>query len=889
MKLATREELEGGNVSVVVRVRPPNQREQDENHRHVVHVVDSNMLVFDPDEAEDESMGVFSRFKGHLATKQKGKDLKFVFDRVFSENASQLEVFEFTTKNILDGVLNGYNCSVFAYGATGAGKTHTMLGCEGNPGVMYLTMMELYRRIDAIKDEKRCEVAVSYLEVYNEQIHDLLEPKKPLAVREDRQKGVVVQGLSFHQPKSAEQLLEVLANGNKNRTQHPTDANATSSRSHAIFQIYVKQEDRIGSLKQNLRVAKMCLIDLAGSERASSTNASGERLREGANINRSLLALINVINALADRKTKKPHIPYRDSKLTRLLKDSIGGNCRTIMIAAVSPSAMSYEDTYNTLKYANRAKEIKLALKSNVMSLDCHISKYAAVCEELRTEVTQLREKLKKYEGKETGATGGTLATPGLTNQELDTFTEWDKALMEMFSCRRVSQMEYLDTEAQLKEMELRAAFQSRDRERLELLCEGKKLEQVRTVLVSALLKAVRGQYCVLKSAELLTPDVTSGLEELERLLKGEKMVTWADLVHERVGEKSPEKQQQVALMPVTCTVPPLVQTESGKMALFPLPATAQPSDVEKENVARQLEASRSTMPQRQATKRCLKELWPSSGLSNIPLNIPVKRLRSESSNRGKGDVPRMPEQHAKRIRRSILPKAAVPPAQEGRVKFLAPQVPDLLTGFPYKSSTPVIEGIHPLRSTPLQVTKPGPSTTVKSCTPLAPSTIQNGIKFPVMPETCNLNNTFELLENCRKTPDLAVTFAPSLFPGEENRSDGICKSSSSNCAQSLAVPKFTIKGPSGPLYGKRTTTPSTTKLTALRKRKSVSPATICRTGSHPRYGSKATRLRSGPVRENPTVPSKAAKLQASTFPRLHSNKKLVPDAGLPPVTTSFG
>uniref|UniRef100_H3B8Z8 Kinesin-like protein n=1 Tax=Latimeria chalumnae TaxID=7897 RepID=H3B8Z8_LATCH len=645
--MATREELEGGNVSVVVRVRPPNQREQDENHRHVVHVVDSNMLVFDPDEAEDESMGVFSRFKGHLATKQKGKDLKFVFDRVFSENASQLEVFEFTTKNILDGVLNGYNCSVFAYGATGAGKTHTMLGCEGNPGVMYLTMMELYRRIDAIKDEKRCEVAVSYLEVYNEQIHDLLEPKKPLAVREDRQKGVVVQGLSFHQPKSAEQLLEVLANGNKNRTQHPTDANATSSRSHAIFQIYVKQEDRIGSLKQNLRVAKMCLIDLAGSERASSTNASGERLREGANINRSLLALINVINALADRKTKKPHIPYRDSKLTRLLKDSIGGNCRTIMIAAVSPSAMSYEDTYNTLKYANRAKEIKLALKSNVMSLDCHISKYAAVCEELRTELIKMGKSKKNTE--ETVARVEQpqkvhLISPLKRKSAIENWQhfknvpfsleKWNKQTnAQVMFLTKVPEFPTLYTSRTTPPLNLSCKvsnnFCSRGplacisgaclcilkkkkkkklkppstgagwlekvnvgffgggghllnakREKCRLRCctlESENADLQRQVehmsklarvqeqdmsqterLVSALLKAVRGQYCVLKSAELLTPDVTSGLEELERLLKGEKMVTWADLVHERVGEKSPEKQQQVALMPVTCTVPPL-------------------------------------------------------------------------------------------------------------------------------------------------------------------------------------------------------------------------------------------------------------------------------------------------------------------------------------------
>ncbi|NIG58810.1 kinesin-like protein KIF18B [Pontoporia blainvillei] len=273
-----------------------------------------------------------------------------------------------------------------------------MLGREGDPGVMYLTTMELYRRLEACQEEKRLEVLISYQEVYNEQIHDLLEPKGPLAIREDPDKGVVVQGLSFHQPTSAEQLLGMLTRGNRNRTQHPTDVNAMSSRSHAIFQILVKQQDQIPGLTQALRVAKMSLIDLAGSERASSTHAKGERLREGANINRSLLALINVLNALADAKGRKSHVPYRDSKLTRLLKDSIGGNCRTVMIAAISPSSLAYEDTYNTLKYANRAKEIKLSLKSNVISLDCHISQYASICQQLQAEVAALREKLRVYE-----------------------------------------------------------------------------------------------------------------------------------------------------------------------------------------------------------------------------------------------------------------------------------------------------------------------------------------------------------------------------------------------------------------------------------------------------------------------------------------------------------
>ncbi|CAJ0964761.1 unnamed protein product [Ranitomeya imitator] len=380
---------EEGNVSVVVRVRPTNSREQEGNQNSVVQVVDHNILIFDPE--EPDTSGVFSNLRGHEGTRRKGKDLKFIFDRVFGERSHQRDVFEHTTKQILDGVLNGYNCSVFAYGATGAGKTHTMLGSEADPGVMYLTMIELYQRIEAIKEEKS---TMNRSRTY-------WNPKGFLAIREDPQKGVVVQGLSFHQPKSAKQLLQMLANGNLNRTQHPTDANATSSRSHAVFQIYVKQKDRTASINQDIRMAKMSLIDLAGSERASTTNAKGERQREGANINRSLLALINVINALADAKNKKAHIPYRDSKLTRLLKDSIGGNCRTVMIAAISPSCLSYDDTYNTLKYANRAKEIKLSLKSNVINLDCHISKYAAVCEELKAEVAALKAKLRSYEMKE--------------------------------------------------------------------------------------------------------------------------------------------------------------------------------------------------------------------------------------------------------------------------------------------------------------------------------------------------------------------------------------------------------------------------------------------------------------------------------------------------------
>ncbi|XP_032415555.1 kinesin-like protein KIF18A [Xiphophorus hellerii] len=461
------------HVKVVVRVRPTNDSEKRENCRNVVQVVDNHMLIFDPKE-EDMSCFGSQRVRNRTINKRANKDLKFVFDHIFDENSTQLDIFENTTKGVLDGVMNGFNCTVFAYGATGAGKTHTMLGSQNDPGVMYRTMKELFKRMDDAKEEKEFTVAFSYLEVYNEQIRDLLANVGPLAVREDSSKGVVVQGLTLHKPKSAEHILEALDSGNRNRTQHPTDMNATSSRSHAVFQIYLRQQDKTASLNPNVCIAKMSLIDLAGSERASATNAKGARLREGANINRSLLALGNVINALADPKSKKAHIPYRDSKLTRLLKDSLGGNCRTVMIANVSPSSKSYDDTQNTLKYANRAKEIKSSLKSNVVSLDSHIGQYAVICEKQRQEILQLKQKLKEYEDKN--------AVPGASNmissQKQAEFKRVSEALQSIFSSRAQIRREQLDLERQLKANELRQRYSEDDNLQVQLFCAKEKMEK---------------------------------------------------------------------------------------------------------------------------------------------------------------------------------------------------------------------------------------------------------------------------------------------------------------------------------------------------------------------------------------------------------------------------
>ncbi|KAF1552248.1 Kinesin-like protein KIF18B, partial [Eudyptula minor] len=612
---------------------------------------------------------------------------------------------------------------VFAYGATGAGKTYTMLGSEKSPGIMYLTMVELYKRIEARKEEKSCEVLVSYQEVYNEQIHDLLEPKGPLAIREDPEKGVMVQGLSFHQPASAEQLLEMLANGNKNRTQHPTDANATSSRSHAIFQIYVKQQDRIGGLTQDLQVAKMSLIDLAGSERASVANTKAERLREGANINRSLLALINVINALADAKSKKTHIPYRDSKLTRLLKDSIGGNCRTIMIAAVSPSVLAYEDTYNTLKYANRAKEIKLSLKSNVLSFDCHTSKYAVICEQLKAEVADLRAKLRAYEAaaRETENQALGLLAPLSSSPEavpktclaLDDQRETDGEQQELEDGWPV-QMQLESEEVAPEEMppsSPRATHQTDvqlEPKKQSCLLQGLSGSQ-RETLVAAILSVARKQYSLLKAANLLTPDMVSEFEELERLVHQEAGVSLEQV-------KSPNRPAEIS-------------------GATPAPRMQQGCD----------EAS-VAMPSATVTStalQCLQQLAPLSSPTPMAPSPIKRRRRSEMNSASQSGTTCSLKMQMKHQWRS---------GKEAET----PRVTQSL-GTPCLKAAAQALPVSPVASccTP----KICPLTVTKSRVPLAMSAAQNCCTLPALP-VHDLNVTFEV---CKDSSSLGVA-EPAAF-----------------------------------------------------------------------------------------------------------------------------
>jgi len=352
--------------------------------------------VFDP--PEDNPVQKFSRSVVPMG--KKVKDQVFGFDRIFDENASQIDVYEGTTKGLLDSVLDGYNATVFAYGATGCGKTHTITGTSSQPGIIFMTMQELFEKIQERSDEKQTEISLSYLEIYNETIRDLLVPggsKQGLMLREDSNQAVTVAGLTSHHPKDVQEVMDIIVQGNEYRTVSPTAANAVSSRSHAVLQINVAQKDRNADINEPHTMATLSIIDLAGSERASATKNRGERLLEGANINKSLLALGSCINALCDPR-KRNHVPYRNSKLTRLLKFSLGGNCKTVMIVCVSPSSEHFDETQNTLRYANRAKNIQTKVTRNVFNVNRHVKDFLVKIDEQMALINELKAQQKEAE-----------------------------------------------------------------------------------------------------------------------------------------------------------------------------------------------------------------------------------------------------------------------------------------------------------------------------------------------------------------------------------------------------------------------------------------------------------------------------------------------------------
>ncbi|KAM1053014.1 hypothetical protein PS2_000545 [Malus domestica] len=374
-------------LTVAVKCRPLRLRERG---RDIVRVVDNKeVLVLDPDLSKDYLERIQNR------TKEK----KYSFDHVFDPVSSNLDVYTKCISSVISGVVHGLNATVFAYGSTGSGKTYTMVGTQDDPGLMVLSLHTIFDLIKKDKNSAEFEVTCSYLEVYNEVIYDLLEKSSGhLELREDPEQGVIVAGLRCIKVQSADKILELLNLGNSRRKTESTEANATSSRSHAVLEIKVKRKQRNKYRNQVMR-GKLALVDLAGSERASETNSGGQKLRDGANINRSLLALANCINALGKQKKKGlAYVPYRNSKLTRILKDGLSGNSQTIMVATVTPLDSQYHHTVNTLKYADRAKEIKTHIQKNIGTIDTHVSDYQQMIDSLQIEVCQLREELAEKE-----------------------------------------------------------------------------------------------------------------------------------------------------------------------------------------------------------------------------------------------------------------------------------------------------------------------------------------------------------------------------------------------------------------------------------------------------------------------------------------------------------
>ncbi|XP_075605851.1 kinesin-like protein KIF16B isoform X9 [Balearica regulorum gibbericeps] len=382
------------SVKVAVRVRPMNRREKDLNAKFIISM-EKNKTTITNLKVPEGGTGDTGR--------ERTKTFTYDFSYFSADSKSpsfvcQEMVFKNLGTDVLKSAFEGYNACVFAYGQTGSGKSYTMMGDAGDAGLIPRICEGLFSKISekTKRNEASFRTEVSYLEIYNERVRDLLRRKSSktnnLRIREHPKEGPYVEDLSKHLVQNYADVEELMEAGNINRTTAATGMNDVSSRSHAIFTINFTQA-KFDSEMPCETVSKIHLVDLAGSERADATGATGVRLKEGGNINKSLVTLGNVISALADlsqdatnplSKKKQVFVPYRDSVLTWLLKDSLGGNSKTIMIATISPADVNYGETLSTLRYANRAKNI---INKPTINEDPNVK----LIRELRAEIARLK------------------------------------------------------------------------------------------------------------------------------------------------------------------------------------------------------------------------------------------------------------------------------------------------------------------------------------------------------------------------------------------------------------------------------------------------------------------------------------------------------------------
>lgn len=339
---------------------------------------------------------------GEVIIQKPGEEVPkvFTFDSVYDWNSEQEGVFTETAYKICENVIQGYNGTIFAYGQTGTGKTFTISGVTKDPvlkGIMPRAFETIFSLLNS-DTERQFLVRVSYLEIYQEEIRDLMSKKLQRLELKDKDTGVYVKDLSTFVVKTPADMTKIFEEGTLQRVTGATMMNEHSSRSHSVFTIIVESSETDEDGETHVKVGKLNIVDLAGSERQSKTGATGDRLKEASKINLSLSTLCHVISSLTDPKCT--YIPYRDSRLTRILQDSLGGNTKTVMIAAIGPADYNTDETISTLRYASRAKQIQNKPRINEDPKD-------AMIREFHDEITRLREQLAQMTGGKVRAKGG--------------------------------------------------------------------------------------------------------------------------------------------------------------------------------------------------------------------------------------------------------------------------------------------------------------------------------------------------------------------------------------------------------------------------------------------------------------------------------------------------
>ncbi|TKC53042.1 hypothetical protein EI555_014636, partial [Monodon monoceros] len=596
------------SVKVVVRCRPMNQREWELNCQPVVTVDSARGQCF---------------IQNPGAVDQPPK--QFTFDGAYYMDHFTEQIYNEIAYPLVEGVTEGYNGTIFAYGQTGSGKSFTMQGLPDPPcqrGIIPRAFEHIFESVQCAESTKFL-VRASYLEIYNEDVRDLLgtDTKQKLELKEHSEKGVYVKGLSMHTVHSVAQCERVMETGWKNRSVGYTLMNKDSSRSHSIFTISIEiyAVDERG--KDHLRAGKLNLVDLAGSERQSKTGATGERLKEATKINLSLSALGNVISALVDGRCK--HIPYRDSKLTRLLQDSLGGNTKTLMVACLSPADNNYDETLTTLRYANRAKNIRNKPRINEDPKD-------ALLREYQEEIKKLRAILAQQMSPST-------LSALLNNQVPPNPVQTEEKLLPPSVIQH-------DTEAE-KQL-IREEYE----ERLARLRADYEAEQESRARLEEDITAMRNSYDVkLSTLEENLRKETEAVLKAEVLYKAEVM-SRAEFASS--SEYSPTFQYKMAVKPEICSMPDTLPSEGVFKTEVPVPEVEAPSGhFLDEDVSREAtEPLWEEEPFLQGEEPHLRALELLPGLHN-PLAVEAKLARLSSTGAGldvpQADVPKVTTQVA--------------------------------------------------------------------------------------------------------------------------------------------------------------------------------------------------------------------------------------------------